>query len=261
MFGYYLINFFRGILGNIIYVLLTMIPIAIFVLLNFTAAMIGSSIVGVIFFILRIILNQNSEKTSFYYGVSKIDTIIDKYELSKYQTSDNLPRTINEDIFKRAAQKKPIRAFWAYLWLALHLVIAVVSAVYAIRLTQDIKSDSAIGAVPLIHTAVFQIIYFIVRLVFYIRSTCFKCGNIFCKMEESSELLESNMGTYNKDRDINVNVGSVYSDGKKVANVYRKETRTDTYVSSSSKTLHHCKCLYCNKEYDIVTEYYDSWKT
>ncbi len=258
MFGYYIVNFIRGLLVNILFFILCGLFMAIFIAISPIAQIIIPCAFGLIILIIALILYiKCSDKVYWLFGISRENEFVSQYDISLYNTGEQQKIVGNKAIVKRAASKRPIYACWAYICLIPHLVAAIVCAIYAAKFLNN--SGESILPIFLMPIAVFQSVYFLLRLIFYIRSTCFKCGKIFCFVETNSDQ-KSYMSEFEKDRETSENVGSIYSGGDKIADVYKKGITTDTYVGISSKTTHYCNCLYCRKATVKTTEYVDAWK-
>lgn len=263
MSKYYLRNFFRGILLNLPYliIILLIFPILLPFGVGILPLMIATIVIAcIIYIILLVMYSRNSNFTAFVFGVDKELRLIRKYDVDNYKSGEHQKILHDKHIIQRAVSKKPIKAVWAYIWLSIHLIIAIVCGVFtAILIFKGASSDLSIWSIFTLHIAIFQFIYFMVRLVFYIRATCFKCGNIFCKVEVDSDL-KTYRSKWQQDRKTSENVGSIYADGQKICDVYKEGTTTDNYMGISTYITYKCKCLYCGKQSVQKSEFHDSFK-
>ena len=124
---------------------------------------------------------------------------------------------------------------------------------FVFRGTINIDADvNLIIALVTTGTTLWQFTYFIVKFIFYIKSTCFKCGKIFCKVETSKDNLAFNSGIGKRTKKTSNKVADIYSEGKRIGGIYQNSYDTYKVHNYYRKDRIHCKCLYCSKTSRVV---------
>lgn len=240
IFGYHL-GF--GLLGNLAVLVLTEILAAVVkallawitgLMFPLIVGIIGGAIAGIIASVF--IANGNA-------------VYFDDNDKSKFT---NIWRNIAID------NSKKIRIGKILLMLLPFIAICVISAFFAIKQFPIISKYQSVqehenmipvmlGAVALMNTAIFWLVYAICIMVHYIQSRC-KCGTVMCYVLGEALGAKEYVITDTKSKDTYGKIGDVYSGDEKIGEVRSSSSYTLERERLVHVTTYSCHCIFCGKE-------------
>ena len=254
-------TFVRGIIVNAILLVPAGVLFALLNLFGIPFSILGTTIfIGIIFLLILGFLvimmwpGGGGTVKKIVFGVNA--PYISEYDIEKFENKEVYQICGNKKIVGYLVKGKPVYAVFPYIFLFVHLIISVACGValsFVFRGTINIDADvNLIIALVTTGTTLWQFTYFIVKFIFYIKSTCFKCGKIFCKVETSKDNLAFNSGIGKRTKKTSNKVGDIYSEGKRIGGIYQNSYDTYKVHNYYRKDRIHCKCLYCSKTSRVV---------
>ncbi len=270
MTKYFIKNFFRGIMINLIIMFPVSIIFVMFIglgasakdwMVSYLAVIISAAVSVVVLFVVMIFVFRSEIFKEFFLGIS--DTWISKYDLERFRSGEKQNIIGNKVLVENAVSNNCVSFFTALLWLSLHLLISVGCIVIAVLIKDYCISDPdkwlfVPGAASA--TATIQLMYFLVRLVYYVKFTCPKCKKIFSRVEDETLSYDSHISEWEKDKTYKEEVGKVYYKDTKIGSVYQDRTVTDKYVGCYSEKKLRCRCFNCGKYSEVKKIYVDAYK-
>ncbi len=213
MTKYFIKNFFRGImmfaglgykLGYKLYNLGAIEDVGAIVkagMVSYLATIISAAVSVVVLIVVIIFVFRSEMLKEFFFGIS--DTWISKYDLERFRSGEKQNIIGNKVLVENAVSNNCVSFFTALLWLSLHLLISVGCIVIAVLIKDYCISDPdkwlfVPGAASA--TATIQLMYFLVRLVYYVKFTCPKCKKIFSRVEDETLSYDSHISEWEKDK-------------------------------------------------------------